>query len=90
MFLNVPMIASLVLGVHGWALALLASILVSLFLFKLERDLLSRTAMVSVGVLGRNESAILHGAKKIVKLAIGLNGVLVFQLVLVFMVHKLV
>jgi spore maturation protein SpmA len=90
MFLNVPLIASLVLGVNGWVLALLASILVSLFLFKLERDLLSRTAMVSVAVLGRNESAILDGAKKTVKLAIGLNGVLVFQLVLVFKAHKLV
>lgn len=90
MFLNVRMIASSVLGVPGWVLALLASVLVSLFLFKLERDLFSRMAMVFVAVLGRNESAILIGAKKTVKLVIGLNGDLVSQLVLVLGVHRLV
>jgi hypothetical protein len=90
MFLNAPQIANSRLGVLGWVNAQLVSALDNLFLFKFERDRLSHSATVFAAVLGKSESVMSTGAVKTALLAIGLNGVLVFQTQLASLVLKLV
>jgi hypothetical protein len=76
--------------VLGLVIAQLVSILDSLFLFKCERDRSSHSAMEFAGALEKSESVMSTGAVKTALLAIGLNGVLVFQTQLASLVLKLV